>query len=140
MNVCQPDTGTQMTSRKKTPTLSSLSTVLADCSAATTASPTANVAARHNRVESGDSGRLSPSATQQTPAASQSNASTAGAGTPSVEPNFLANEVCDMLKIGRTTLYKLVKSGELVPLRVTARIRIWPLSTIEAFLASKGVA
>ncbi|WP_230959236.1 helix-turn-helix transcriptional regulator [Burkholderia stagnalis] len=140
MNVCQPDTGTQMTSRKKTPTLSSLSTVLADCSAATTASPTANVAARHNRVESGDSGRLSPSATQQTLAASQSNASTAGAGTPSVEPNFLANEVCDMLKIGRTTLYKLVKSGELVPLRVTARIRIWPLSTIEAFLASKGVA
>ncbi|WP_232516996.1 helix-turn-helix transcriptional regulator [Burkholderia pseudomallei] len=140
MNVCQPDTGTQMTSRKKTPTLSSLTTVLADCSAATTASPTANVAARHNRVESGDSGRLSPSATQQTPAASQSNASTAGAGTPSVEPNFLANEVCDMLKIGRTTLYKLVKSGELVPLRVTARIRIWPLSTIEAFLASKGGA
>ncbi|WP_259658599.1 helix-turn-helix transcriptional regulator [Burkholderia pseudomallei] len=127
-----------MTSRKKTPTPSSLTAALAGCSAATTASPTANAAACHNRVESGDSARLSPPATQQTPTASQSNGSTTGAGMPSVGPNFLANEVCDMLQIGRTTLYKLVKSGELVPLRITARIRIWPLSTIKAFLASKG--
>ncbi|WP_235364269.1 helix-turn-helix transcriptional regulator [Burkholderia pseudomallei] len=127
-----------MTSRKKTPTPSSVTAALARCSAATTASPTANAAACHNRVESGDSARLSPPATQQTPTASQSNGSTTGAGTSSVGPNFLANEVCDMLQIGRTTLYKLVKSGELVPLRITARIRIWPLSTIEAFLASKG--
>ncbi|MFA8370854.1 helix-turn-helix transcriptional regulator [Burkholderia thailandensis] len=57
---------------------------------------------------------------------------------PAVEPNFLAHEVCQMLKFGRTTLYKLVKSGELVPLHITARIRVFPLSTIKAFLASKG--
>ncbi|NTZ06995.1 helix-turn-helix domain-containing protein [Burkholderia metallica] len=43
-----------------------------------------------------------------------------------------------MLKFGRTTLHKLVKSGELVPLHITARIRVFPLSTIKAFLASKG--
>ena len=57
---------------------------------------------------------------------------------PAVEPNFLAHEVCEMLKFGRTTLYKLVKAGELVPLHITARIRVFPLSTIKAFLASKG--
>ena len=57
---------------------------------------------------------------------------------PVVEPNFLAHEVCEMLKFGRTTLYKLVKSGELVPVYITARIRVFPLSTIKAFLASKG--
>lgn len=62
---------------------------------------------------------------------------TSSMAKPAIEPNFLADEVCHMLKIGRTTLYKLVKSGELVPLRVTSRIRVWPLSTIEAFLASK---
>lgn len=56
-----------------------------------------------------------------------------------VEPVFVAHEVCHMLKFGRTTLFKLVKSGELVPLRITARIRVWPLSTIEAFIAKKRV-
>jgi predicted DNA-binding transcriptional regulator AlpA len=34
-------------------------------------------------------------------------------------------------------LHKIVQSGELVPLRVGARVRAWRLSAIEAYLASK---
>ncbi|MFD1999199.1 helix-turn-helix transcriptional regulator, partial [Paraburkholderia dipogonis] len=55
-----------------------------------------------------------------------------------IQRNFLAHEVCDILKIGRTTLFKLVKSRQLVPLHITARIRVFPQSAIEAFLAKKG--
>ncbi|ARK46291.1 DNA-binding protein [Burkholderia pseudomallei] len=42
-----------------------------------------------------------------------------------------------MLKIGKTTLYKLGKSKELQSFRVTARIRAWRLSAIQSYLASK---
>ncbi|MBB2932798.1 helix-turn-helix transcriptional regulator [Paraburkholderia silvatlantica] len=64
-------------------------------------------------------------------------ANTAKSGTPDVDPIFLAHEVCQMLKIGKTTLYKLGKSKELQSFRVTARIRAWRLSAIQAYLASK---
>ncbi|KGD36428.1 helix-turn-helix domain protein [Burkholderia pseudomallei] len=107
MNVCQPDTSTQMDSRKKSPLPSPHTAALSGGSVVTTDSPAA----------------------QHAPTVSDA---------PAVEPNFLAHEVCQMLKFGRTTLYKLVKSGELVPLHITARIRVFPLSTIKAFLASKG--
>lgn len=102
MNVCQPDTSTQMDSRKKSPLPSPHTEALSGGSVVTT---------------------------EHAPTVSDA---------PGVEPNFLAHEVCQMLKFGRTTLYKLVKSGELVPLHITARIRVFPLSTIKAFLASKG--
>ena len=117
MNVCQPDTSTQMDSRKKSPVPSPLAAALSDGSLVTTNSPVA----------------------QHAVAVPLSGTGTANPSALGVEPNFLAHEVCQMLKIGRTTLYKLVKSGQLIPLRITARIRIWPLSTIKAYLASKGV-
>ncbi|MFP3619158.1 helix-turn-helix transcriptional regulator [Burkholderia sp. SIMBA_051] len=105
-----------MESRKKSPVPSPLAAALSDGSLVTTNSQVAQHAVA---VPLSDTGTVNPSA-------------------PGVEPNFLAHEVCQILKIGRTTLYKLVKSNQLVPLRITARIRVWPLSTIEAFLASKG--
>lgn len=105
-----------MDSRKKSPVSSSLTAALSDGSLVTTNSP---IVQHTVAVPPSDIGTVNPSA-------------------PAVEPNFLAHEVCQMLKIGRTTLYKLVKSDQLVPLRITARIRVWPQSTIEAFLASKG--
>lgn len=105
-------TSTQMNTRKKIPVPSPLG-------AAISGGSPASLIAQHAAAES------------------HSNASKINTGAPSIEPNYLADEVCQYLKIGRTTLYKLVKSGELVPLRITARIRVWPLSTIEAFLASK---
>ncbi|WP_423392700.1 helix-turn-helix transcriptional regulator [Burkholderia sp. LMG 21824] len=104
-----------MDSRKKSPTPSSLTAALSDGRLVTTNSP---IVQHTVTVPSSDTGVVNPSA-------------------PGVEPNFLAHEVCQILKIGRTTLHKLVKSDQLVPLRITARIRVWPLSTIEAFLASK---
>ena len=113
--MVQFDSSTQMDSRKKSPVPSSLTASLSDGGLVTTNSPIAQHAAA---VPSSDTGMVNPSA-------------------PGVEPNYLAHEVCQMLKIGRTTLYKLVKSDQLVPLHITARIRVWPLSTIEAFLASK---
>ena len=90
-----------------------------------------------NRISKRDA-QLSSSHAQYTAVASHFDNGPAITSTPALVPNLLADEVCARLRIGRTTLYKLVKSGELVPLRVTARIRVWPLSTIEAFLASKG--
>ncbi|MGJ0528294.1 helix-turn-helix transcriptional regulator [Burkholderia gladioli] len=101
-----------MNSRNKTSLPSSR------CAASSGGYP-ASVTAQHKSAE------LQPSAGQLNTSA------------PSIEPYYLADEVCQYLKIGRTTLYKLVKSGELVPLRITARIRVWPLSTLKAFLASK---
>ncbi len=116
MNVCQPDPSTQMDSRKKSPAPSPLAAALSDGSLVTTNSPVAQHAVA---MPPSDTGTADPTA-------------------PAVELNYLAREVCQMLKIGRTTLYKLVKSGQLVPLHITARVRVFPLSTIKAFLASKG--
>lgn len=133
LNVCQPATSTQMTSRTKTPKHSSLTASLSD-SAVATASPRASLAAHHDHV---DSARSSPTAARRAPAALPVIANTAEGSAPDVDPIFLAHEVCQMLKIGRTTLYKLVKSRELEAFRVTARIRAWRLSAIQAYLASK---
>ncbi|MDA0558487.1 helix-turn-helix transcriptional regulator [Burkholderia pseudomallei] len=105
-----------MDSRKKSPVPPSLAAALSGGSLVTTNLP---VAQRAVTAPSSDTGTVNP-------------------GAPAVEPNFLAHEVCQILKIGRTTLFKIVKSGELVPLHITARIRVFPLSTIKAFLASKG--
>ncbi|RKE24443.1 AlpA family transcriptional regulator [Paraburkholderia sp. BL23I1N1] len=47
-------------------------------------------------------------------------------------------EVLAMIGIGRTTLLGMVKTGEFpAPLRLSARIRAWRQSSVEAFLASK---
>ncbi|WP_321902850.1 helix-turn-helix transcriptional regulator [Paraburkholderia tropica] len=121
LNVCQPATSTQMISRTKPPTPSSLSATLSDCSVVATASPRANLAAHLDHADSPQ------------PAI----AKTAESSTPDVDPIFLAQEVCQMLKIGKTTLYKLNKSKQLQSFRVTARIRAWRLSAIQAYLASK---
>jgi predicted DNA-binding transcriptional regulator AlpA len=95
------------------------------------------VATCHNRGESGDDTHLSPAITQQITAAPHFNSKTAATNRPPIDPIFLAHEVCAHMRIGRTTLHKIVKSGELVPLRVGARVRAWRLSAIEAYLASK---
>jgi predicted DNA-binding transcriptional regulator AlpA len=77
--------------------------------------------------------------------------------TPSQPPSFQARvandagvrvtdrvlrlpEVLAMVGIGRTLLLSMVKTGEFpAPLRLSARIRAWRLSAVEAFLASKEV-
>lgn len=139
LNVCQPATSTQMISRTKPSTPSSLTASLSDCSVIATASPRADLAARHDHVDSDESARSSKTAARHAPAASPAIAKTAEGGTPDVDPIFLAQEVCQMLKIGKTTLYKLNKSKQLQSFRVTARIRAWRLSAIQAYLASKEV-
>lgn len=115
-----------MNSRHKNPIPSPVSAALSGSSAAIAVSPLRSQAAACQHVES------------DAPIAAHIHSNTRNATAPAVQRNYLADEVCQMLNIGRTTLYKLVKSGELVPLRITARIRIWPESTIAAFLASKG--
>lgn len=121
INLCQPITSAQMNSRHKNVISSPVSAAPSGSSAAIAVS---HMAACHY-VES------------DTPVAAHVHSNRRNATAAAVQRNFLADEVCQMLNIGRTTLYKLVKSGELVPLRITARIRIWPESTIAAFLASK---
>lgn len=113
--MVQSDSSTQMDSRKKSPAPSPLAAALSGGPLVAADSPVVRHAV----------------------AVPPSDTGTAYLNAPAVEPNFLAHEVCQMLKFGRTTLYKLVKSGELVPLHITARIRVFPLSTIKAFLASK---
>lgn len=77
--------------------------------------------------------RLSSSRAPYMPVASRSTAT-----TPPVDPVLLAHEVRAQLRVGNTTLHNLLKSGELeAPFRVTARIRAWRQSTIDAFIASK---
>lgn len=50
---------------------------------------------------------------------------------------LLQSEVLDMVRIGRTTLYKMVKAGTFpAPLHLTKRIRGWKLSAVQQFLAS----
>ncbi|MBU7442147.1 helix-turn-helix transcriptional regulator [Paraburkholderia fungorum] len=50
---------------------------------------------------------------------------------------LLRPEVLEMVGIGRTTLYKMVKAGTFpAPLNLTARIRGWRLSAIQNFLDS----
>ncbi|WP_433695067.1 helix-turn-helix transcriptional regulator [Paraburkholderia phenoliruptrix] len=123
--------------RTKSPRQSSLTATLSDCSVVATASTRADIAARRDHVDSGDSTRSSQTAARHAPAASRVAANTAESGMPDIDPIYLAHEVCQMLKIGKTTLYKLGKSKELQSFRVTARIRAWRLSAIQAYLASK---
>ncbi|RXS79816.1 helix-turn-helix transcriptional regulator [Burkholderia pseudomallei] len=50
---------------------------------------------------------------------------------------LLRPEVLEMVGIGRTTLYKMVKAGTFpAPLNLTARIRGWRLSAVLRFLDS----
>lgn len=114
-----------MNPRHKNPSPSPVSAALSGSAAVVAVLPPHSQAAACQYVES------------DAPVAAHIHSNTRNASAPAVQRNFLADEVCQMLNIGRTTLYKLVKSGELVPLRITARIRIWPESTIAAFLASK---
>lgn len=114
-----------MNSRHKNPIPSPVSAALSGSSAAIAFSPPRSQAAACQHIES------------DAPVAAHIHSSTGNATAPAIQRNFLAHEVCDILKIGRTTLYKLVKSRKLVPLHITARIRVFPQSTIEAFLASK---
>lgn len=110
-----------MISRTKNPAPSSPTATLSDCSVVTTTSLRVDLAAHRDHADSSQ------------PAI----ASKPESGTPDVDPIFLAQEVCQMLKIGKTTLYKLDRSKNLKSFRITARIRAWRLSTIRAYLASK---
>lgn len=125
INSCQPNASAHMNLRHKNPVPSPVSAARSGSSAAIAVSPPHSQAAACQHVES------------DTPVAARIHSNTHNATAPAVQRNFLAHEVCDILKIGRTTLFKLVKSRELVPLHITARIRVFPQSTIEAFLASK---
>ena len=109
---------------------------LSGCLTASAASSLPNLSSRRIHAGSGKDAHLSSSCTQFSPVVA-SHSKTALPGAP-IDPILLAPEVCTMLRIGRTTLHKMLKSGELeAPIRVTARIRAWRLSVIEAFIASK---
>ena len=48
-------------------------------------------------------------------------------------------EVAKMLSIGRSTVWYLVKAGRLPkPIKLSPRITVWQLSTIEEFLSRQS--
>jgi len=65
---------------------------------------------------------------------------TADASAPIVDPVLLRPEVLQMVGVGRTTLFKLIKSKKFPePLHLSERVRGWRLSTVEKYLASLEV-
>ncbi|WP_225032299.1 helix-turn-helix transcriptional regulator [Paraburkholderia sp. XV] len=79
--------------------------------------------------------RLSASCAQFTPTASHFDAIKATDSTPPVDRILRLPEVLQMVSIGRTTLYMMLKNGTFpAPLHLSARIRGWRLSTIHQFL------
>ncbi|WP_334026013.1 helix-turn-helix transcriptional regulator [Burkholderia gladioli] len=62
---------------------------------------------------------------------------TLASATTASDRILLRPEVLEMVGIGRTTLYKMVKAGTFpAPLNLTARIRGWRLSAVLKFLDS----
>lgn len=56
---------------------------------------------------------------------------------PAIDPILLLPEVLASVRIGRTTLYKMIKDGTFpAPLHLSPRIRGWRLSAIHQFLNS----
>lgn len=56
---------------------------------------------------------------------------------PPIDPILRLPEVLEIVRVGRTTLLKMVKAGTFpAPLSLTARIRGWRLSAIQQFLDS----
>jgi predicted DNA-binding transcriptional regulator AlpA len=71
------------------------------------------------------------------PVASGSCSTKAATCTPPLDPVLRLPEVLEAVRVGRTTLLKMVKNGEFpAPLHLTARIRVWRLSAVQQFLAS----
>jgi predicted DNA-binding transcriptional regulator AlpA len=61
----------------------------------------------------------------------------AAAYKPPIDPILRLPEVLEIVRVGRTTLLKMVKNGTFpAPLSLTARIRGWRLSAIQEFLDS----
>ncbi|RQM49333.1 AlpA family phage regulatory protein [Paraburkholderia bannensis] len=83
--------------------------------------------------------RLSSSCAQYTPVASHFTPA-AGADVthkPPIDPILRLPEVLEIVRVGRTTLLKMVKTGTFpAPLNLTARIRGWRLSAVMEFLDS----
>ncbi|WP_404607313.1 helix-turn-helix transcriptional regulator [Caballeronia udeis] len=64
----------------------------------------------------------------------------ADASAPTFDPVLLRPQVLQMVGVGRTTLFKLIKAKKFPePLRLSERIRGWRLSTVEKYLASLEV-
>jgi excisionase family DNA binding protein len=55
--------------------------------------------------------------------------------TAPIEPLLTVNEVCVVLKRSRSSVYALVRGGELHPIRVGARLR-FQADDVRAYLAS----
>ncbi|VVE37410.1 hypothetical protein PPN31114_03979 [Pandoraea pneumonica] len=56
---------------------------------------------------------------------------------PVIDPILLLPEVLTIVRIGRTTLYKMIKEGTFpAPLHLSSRIRGWRMSSVKAFLDS----
>jgi predicted DNA-binding transcriptional regulator AlpA len=63
-----------------------------------------------------------------------------GDGVQVIDRVLRLPEVLAMVGIGRTLLLAMTKNGEFPPpLKLTARLRGWKLSAVQAFLASKEV-
>ncbi|WP_321926906.1 helix-turn-helix transcriptional regulator [Paraburkholderia guartelaensis] len=82
--------------------------------------------------------RLSSSCAQYTPVASHIvPEATAINGKHLIDPVLRLPEVLEIVRVGRTTLLKMVKDGTFPqPLHLTARIRVWRLSAVQKFLVS----
>jgi len=53
---------------------------------------------------------------------------------PSITTFYRANQVCDRLNIGRSTLYQWIARGEFpAPIKLGRRASAWSLSEIEAW-------
>jgi predicted DNA-binding transcriptional regulator AlpA len=80
--------------------------------------------------------RLS-SCAQHTPAASHFGTVQPPDSAPPADRILRLPEVIETVRIGRTSLYKMIKAGTFpAPLHLSERIRGWRLSAILQFLAS----
>lgn len=62
---------------------------------------------------------------------------TAAVYKPPIDPVLRLPEVLEIVRVGRTTLLKMIKAGTFpAPLNLTARIRGWRLSAVLKFLDS----
>jgi len=55
-----------------------------------------------------------------------------------MNPYLRDKQVAEMLTIGRSSVWRMVKEGKLpAPFKLSEKVTVWKLSDIEAFIASR---